>query len=251
MPKISIITPTLNREQHLPAIWDCVRSQTIQDVEWLVHGDSVQESQFMKELAEEDDRVHYQHSKNQMWVGAKRNELVSKAKGDTIIHFDDDDYYAPGYIEGMLTFMANSNTDFVKLFGFFLYHQRSGYFGYWDLEVAFPVHYIMDPRLADLHAGPKHRNDQDQFGYGCSYVYAKKVWDRQPFPDVKFGEDQPFAEAAGKAFACAGMQDHGFLMVHVIHNSNSSIVYPQQILPRDVGVQLFPGFTPPAAATVA
>jgi hypothetical protein len=49
-----------------------------------------------------------------MTIGAKRNALVKEAKGDILIHFDDDDHYAPHYVESMLTLMANSGADTVK-----------------------------------------------------------------------------------------------------------------------------------------
>lgn len=44
MPKISIITPTQNRDNFLPATWHCVQDQTIRDIEWLVHDGSPQPS---------------------------------------------------------------------------------------------------------------------------------------------------------------------------------------------------------------
>lgn len=251
MTKISIITPTKDREAFLPQIWKCVQNQTIPDFEWLIHDGSCDPSPFLTALKEKDDRVRYMHEPKDMSIGAKRNALCHEATGKTIVHFDDDDYYAPGYVEGMLSLLARENADFVKLFGFYLYHQRSGLFGYWDMEVAFPLHYIMDPRKDDLHVGPKHRNHQDEWGYGFSYVYARKVWMAHPFEDERFGEDQPFATAAVANFKHAGMQDRDFLMVHVMHGTNASIAYPQQILTHDVGQACFPGFAPISASSAA
>ena len=48
------------------------------------------------------------------------------------MHFDDDDYYAPGYIEFMLEALR-SGLDFVKLGSFFLYSQHFQRFAYWEL----------------------------------------------------------------------------------------------------------------------
>jgi Glycosyl transferase family 2 len=36
MPLVSIITPTFNRAELLPTIWECVRAQSFSDFEWLV-----------------------------------------------------------------------------------------------------------------------------------------------------------------------------------------------------------------------
>lgn len=251
MPKISIITPTKNREHHLPAIWDCVQKQSIQDVEWLISDDSPTPSSFLTGVARGNKNVRYLHDSKPLTIGAKRNLLVKEAKGDIIVHFDDDDYYAPGYIEAMLTLMANRNADIVKLFGFFLYHQRSGAYAYLDLEHGFPLHHVLHPQSDRIHFGQKSIGQFEEWGYGFSFVYARKVWEAQPFPDQDHGEDQVFANAAIRRFNEAGMQDNQFLMLHVIHDSNTSIVYPQQLLPSDFGQAYFPGFTPPASAKPA
>lgn len=245
MTKISIVTPTQDREHHLRKIWNCVRTQTVKDFEWVVDDGSAQESKFMKDLAEKDDRVRYLHRSSPPTIGAKRNALVGDAQGEFIVHFDDDDYYVPAYVEEMLSLLAREKAAFVKLFGFYLYHQRSQLFGYWDLEVEFPLHYIMDARRPDLQVAPKRRNAQDEWGYGFSYVYERRVWEANPFPDLTFGEDQPFASAAIAKFPHAGMQDKSFLMVHVIHETNMSVVYPQQLLPFDLRDAHFRGFQAP------
>ncbi len=247
MPKISIITPTKDREHFLPAIWDCVRNQTVTEVEWLIHDSSARPSATLTRLQEQESSVRYFHDPKPMTIGAKRNALCQAAAGDTIIHFDDDDYYAPGYVDGMLSLLATSNADIVKLFGFFLYHQASEAFAYWDLEHGFPLHYIMHPHHANISLDARPLGAKEAWGYGFSYVYDRKVWQARPFPDHDHGEDQVFADAAISRLRHAGMQDTGCLMVHVIHDSNTSIAYPQQILPGGVGQIYFPDFMPPPA----
>jgi glycosyltransferase involved in cell wall biosynthesis len=243
MPKISIITPTKDREHFMPAIWDCVQAQTIQDFEWLIHDGSAQPSHTIQAIT--DCRIRYFHDPKPMKIGAKRNALCQAAVGDTIIHFDDDDYYAPGYVEAMLTLLSNENVDIVKLYGFFLYHQRTRQYAYWDLEHGFPLHAILHPHLSQVYWGPKQVNPNDHWGYGFSYVYKRAVWLAQPFPDHDHGEDKIFTDAAIANFKHAGMQDRQFLMVHVIHDSNSSVSYPQQLLQLDLGPTYFPDFIPP------
>lgn len=243
--KISIITPTKDRDRFLPAIWECVKAQTIQDIEWLVHDGSPQASTFLEDLRSKDKRVRHFHDPQPMKIGAKRNVLIGEAKGDVIVHFDDDDYYAPGYIEAMRTLLTNEGADIVKLYGFFLYHQKSRMYAYWDLAHGFPLHHILHPHSQGIHVGPKSIGKNEEWGYGFSYVYSRKVWQANPFPDENFGEDQAFADAAIAQFKRVGMQDRGFLMLHVIHDSNTSISYPQQLLSNDFGQAYFPGFTPP------
>jgi glycosyltransferase involved in cell wall biosynthesis len=88
---VSIITPTANRVNLLPAIWDCVRNQSIHDFEWLVHDGSAQRTAMFDDI--NDTRVRYIHESTPMTIGAKRNALCSEAKGEIIAQFDDDDYY--------------------------------------------------------------------------------------------------------------------------------------------------------------
>lgn len=251
MPKISIITPTKDRERFLPTIWDCVRNQSIQDIEWLIHDGSAQHSAFLKGVAKKDKRVRYMHNDKPMSLGEKRNTLIREAKGRYIVHMDDDDYYAPGYIEAMLTLLTNDDADIVKLYGFFLYHERTGMYGYWDLVHPFPLHHLLDGRRDDIPMAPKSRGRNEEWGYGFSYVYDRKVWEAHPFPDQNHGEDQVFADAAIAKFNHAGMQDNDFLVVHVLHAANASVAYPQQLLPNGFGQAYFPDFTPPATPVVA
>ena len=98
MPRVSIITPTKDRQELLPALWDCVRAQSEQDFEWLVHDGSPQRASIFDAI--DDPRVRYMHLPGQMRIGAKRNALCDAAKGEIIAHFDDDDFYGPRYIDG-------------------------------------------------------------------------------------------------------------------------------------------------------
>jgi glycosyltransferase involved in cell wall biosynthesis len=71
----------------------------------------------------DDPRVFYDHRPERRSVGMKRNVLISRARGEIIAQFDDDDFYGKGYLSGMISAMRNGDADFVKLFGFFMYSQ--------------------------------------------------------------------------------------------------------------------------------
>lgn len=172
----------------------------------------------------------------------KRNALVAEAQGGIILHMDDDDHYTSCYIEGMLTLMANSGADFVKLFGFHLFHRRTGMYAYWDMQHSFPLHHLLQSDSEDFPVGPKAWRPNEEWGYGFSYVYRRHVWEAGPFPDTNGNEDMAFAERAIALFKHAGMQDRDFLMLHVIHDGNMSMAYPQQLLPQTFGEAYFPEF---------
>jgi hypothetical protein len=69
-----------------------------------------------------------------------------------------------------------------------------------------------------------------------------------PFADTSDGEDKQFADAAIKNFKHAGMQDTAFAALHVVHGSNTSYAYPQQLLPQAFGEAYFPDFKSDALA---
>jgi glycosyltransferase involved in cell wall biosynthesis len=239
MSRVSIITPTINRPELLPALWDCVRTQSVEDIEWLVLDGSQQRASMFDAI--DDPRVYYKHAPEPLTIGTKRNALCDAAKGEIIAHFDDDDFYGPRYIEDMVSFMTDVKVDFVKLFGFFLYHRAHDVFAYWDLERDFPKHYRLDPHspltLVNYRSGVSAR-----WGFGFSYVFHRRVWEKVGFPDQNHGEDQIFADTAVAHFKSAGKQDFAYSCLHVIHTTNISISFPQQILPRNLLPQLFPDF---------
>jgi len=82
MPRVSIITPTINRQDLLPALWDCVRAQSVEDIEWLVFDGSPQRAPMFEGI--DDPRVCYRHVADSMTIGAKRNALCDAATGEII-----------------------------------------------------------------------------------------------------------------------------------------------------------------------
>lgn len=105
MTKVSIITPTLNRD--LDAIKRClysVRGQTSSDWEQLVCSDGMLEHNVQGMMTIDFDlRQIYSYSeKNQGHFGAGiRNYCMSKCQGDYLCFLDDDNILFPHYIEKM------------------------------------------------------------------------------------------------------------------------------------------------------
>jgi hypothetical protein len=75
MPRVSIITPTINRQDLLPALWDCVRAQSVEDIEWLVFDSSPQSAPMFDAI--EDPRVCYRHVPDSMTIGAPSGMLYA------------------------------------------------------------------------------------------------------------------------------------------------------------------------------
>ena len=86
---------------------------------WLFHDGVTPYSQAFEDAAAADPRINYIYSSERRSIGAKTNAMLERATGEIIMHFDDDDYYAPTYVETMVA--ALNDCDFVKLSGWYLY----------------------------------------------------------------------------------------------------------------------------------
>jgi hypothetical protein len=78
MPLVSIITPTFNRAELLPTIWECVRAQSFSDFEWLVLDDSPQPAPIFDAIG--DARVRYMHVPNRMTPGVEDGALSPRKR---------------------------------------------------------------------------------------------------------------------------------------------------------------------------
>jgi len=241
-PKVSIITPTFGRETFLPFAHQCFRSQTYANLEWLILDDSPAPSRYLAGVA--DPRIRYSHSPERLRIGGKRNRLIAQARGEIIVHFDDDDYYAPRYVERMVE-RLDRGFDFVKLSGWYLYCAPYRVFGYWDLNAIEGRCHLWSasrpPSRGRLRKADRAVFADNYLGYGFSYAFRRKVWEARPFPDgVDWNEDAPFALAARGAFRFHHFRDIGGLCLHILHRGNVSRCFPQYKLPSFVLRWLFP-----------
>jgi hypothetical protein len=127
---VSVVTPTRGKTQKWhPLLYQVFASQTYDPKELIVLDSSKRPSKFF--LALQDKRVYYLHVANTT-LGVKRNRLASMANGTIIAQFDDDDWYAPTYLDVMVSRLHTSKADFVKLSGWFVYSCTLKFFGYFD-----------------------------------------------------------------------------------------------------------------------
>ena len=101
--KISILTPTYNREKLLPNLYNSliINSKFNLDIEWIIMDDGSTDNtkqlieNYMKEQKIE---IRYFTQKNQGKMAAINN-IVEKATGDLIIECDSDDYFTSSAFE--------------------------------------------------------------------------------------------------------------------------------------------------------
>jgi glycosyltransferase involved in cell wall biosynthesis len=239
--KVSVITPTYNRDGSLRNALACFRQQTHDDTEWLVLDDSTREPSALRNL--EDRNVFYEHVAGRLSIGEKRNILIEKARGETIVQFDDDDYYAPDYVRAMVASLADLGADLINLRGWFLYDRRSGFFGYWDLMQKEGLHYRCDQAgVAVMALNPQNNGGlrDAHFGYGFSYAFRRRVWEAVKFPEIDWNEDGEFSLRARSRFRVDGFQDTRGVCLHLLHPASTSRCFPQHHLPNFLLRRLFP-----------
>lgn len=100
--QVSVLTPTYNRRQFLPALLTCYMSQEfpLNKMEWIILDDgedSVED--FFKDVAARVPNVRYIRHPTKLLIGAKRNILNREARAPILVAMDDDDYYSPERIK--------------------------------------------------------------------------------------------------------------------------------------------------------
>ena len=127
----------------------------------------------------------------------KRNFACQQARGEVIVHWDDDDWSAPWRLSYQVDQLREANADICGLnrVWFFAPEQNKA----WE--------YIYPGR---------HR----PWAYGASLCYTREFWKRHPFPEIRVGEDTRFIWADTKARVHV-LSDPRFL-VALIHGGNTS-----------------------------
>lgn len=229
--RISVITLTSQRRaRYHSMIYSCFKFQSRDATELIVVDDPGVASDFFTRdpEASSDHRVRYVQTDTVLTVGAKRNAAVELATGDIIVTFDDDDLYAPAYVERMVQALETREADIVKLGSFHHYNIRTGALAFFD--------------------GFESPCDQHVWGYGFTYVYRKTAWaEAGKFGDVSFGEDYDLLQrmrTAGMrtAMARSSLGLERMLVLHGINGDNLSALFSSHVFLKPESLhQLFAG----------
>lgn len=245
MPKVSILTPTYDREPTVTALMKWIQNQTHADWEWwLLHDGARPYSPAFQDAADADPRIHYVYTPERRSIGAKTNEMLERSTGEIMMHFDDDDYYGPTYVETMVAALADA--DFVKLSGWFLYKVEENFLAYWHQEFMAPFHYRVAPNepvsVVSTQAFDDQVLDENKWGYGFSYAYRSRVRDVARL-DTAFchnAENTLMHTVRDRAdFRAAHFADRKGIILHVVHDGNASLCMPQQQLPAGMLPHIF------------
>ncbi len=234
--KVSVIVPTYNRAEYYTKLYQCFQHQTYADRELLIYDDSPERSTFFDEKGQ--DNVKYFHSEQRLTIGEKRNYLIEQAEGEVIVHFDDDDFYSPQYIDFMVNLLGDDH-DLAKLSGWFVYQVENNFLGYWDTDNDSEACYLVAPSTPVKCVNLKDKASS-LTGFGFSYVYKKKIYEKVQYDAINFGEDNQFMMACfEQGYELKYADDPGGLVLHIIHLSNTSRAFPQYTIPAHLVSRLF------------
>lgn len=253
LPDVSVICATYQRPEFLRKQIDNFFAQSYAGkLEMLILDDSPEPSGYLFDLEYRKRGVKYYHMpEKRLTVGRKMQMMSTMARGSIIAVCDDDDYYAPRYIERMVEFLGDA--DFCTLSRWFAYSPADATFGYWETDVLRPAAYIFAPgepvsRMPVSTEGWNPDVTGILWGYGFSYVWRKAVFPRVEIADITFDTvcwDWDFytkLRDAGFRTVCA--PDNEGLLVHILHPRSGSKMFPQYLLPEFMLADYFPDYVP-------
>jgi glycosyltransferase involved in cell wall biosynthesis len=194
LPLVSCIMPTADRRRFVPRAIGQFLAQDHADSELLIVDDG---NEPVQDLVPDDPRVRYIRLERRLVLGAKRNLACEQARGDVIVHWDDDDWSASWRLRYQAEQFAAAGADIGGL-DRVLFHDPAANEA-WEYEY---------PRTAA------------PWVYGATLIYTKAFWRRNPFPPLSVGEDSRFVWAHVPKRVVA--HDDRRFFVATVHTSNTS-----------------------------
>jgi len=193
-PLVSCIMPTANRQKYIPFAIDYFLHQDYPNTELVIIDDGRESAEH---LITDNPKIRYFYSDYIGTIGIKRNKACEKVKGEIIMHWDDDDWYASDWISKQVDALETSEADIIGLNKIILYSP------------------VVERRWIYEDV------DEDQpWICGATMAYKKSFWEAHQFKDIQVGEDYDFVYNTGaKTYAT----DYLIGFIAVLHAHNSSI----------------------------
>jgi O-antigen biosynthesis protein len=194
-PLVTCVMPTCDRRAFVPLAIRLFQRQDYPRVELLILDDGLDP---VGDCVPGDPRVRYVRLNGRRSVGAKRNAACAEARGEIIVHWDDDDWYPPSRVSRQVRALLDGPAEVCgssRVLYFEPATERA-----WAYEYGAPG----QPWVA-----------------GNTLAYRREVWSRNPFPDVQVGEDARFLWS-GAVKTVADLADPA-LCVGIIHPGNTSV----------------------------
>jgi hypothetical protein len=190
---ISCIMPTADRRRFVPQAIAAFLGQGRDDAELVILDDG---DDPVGDLIPADPRIRYHRETPRRVLGEKRNRLCELARGEIIVHWDDDDWHGRDRIARQVAALDSSGAVICGLAHVpFLSDDMSEA---WDY----------------VHSG------RTPWVYGATFAYRRAFWSRRRFAALRVGEDTRFLLGV-PASRIVAMPDNDFMVVRV-HAGNTS-----------------------------
>jgi len=234
--RVSVVTPTTEaRVGFHENLWHCFRGQTWLDKELIVVETFTETPSpyFTSKVRNYEEIVHVRF-RGDLPIGTKRNMGVHFASGEIIVNFDDDDFYAPEYIETLVAHLQEQELVALTLSAWYDFDKRKGLCGFVDpmaineLDLLPWEEPIMrsasrtSPEVRELY---KEHAEQSIYGYGFSFAYLRESALHHPYPDIGMGEDFDFMWELRRVYGhdrIGLMRDERGLCLHLMHGGNTA-----------------------------
>jgi O-antigen biosynthesis protein len=201
LPFVSVICPTMpGRAEWLPKAIDCFLSQDYEGIaELIIIADSDPEAVLFHWEPCDPMREGFKVTiiacagPHKASIGAKRNAGCAAARGEIIVHLDDDDWSAPGRLTDQVKRLQESGK---AVTGYRILKYTDGE-SWWKCEL--PVSRV----------------------YGTTLCYRRDWWQQHPFQPFNDAVDNAFCHVAALANQLIGA-DANDLMYATNHAGNSS-----------------------------
>ena len=194
LPLVSCIMPTANRQKFIPFAIDYFLKQDYPNAELVIIDDGINSS---ASIIPDHPKIKYFYTEPLGTIGVKRNYACEKALGEIIMHWDDDDYYAPDWITRITDALLTSDADIVGLNRVVFYSPS-----------------------VDQRWMYEDTEEDKPWLCGATMTYRKSFWQKHPFIDLQVGEDYDFVWNSGAKIFALDYLD-GF--VAILHAHNTSI----------------------------
>lgn len=172
---ISVVCSTI-RQSFMDSLLKNFENQTVKDKELIVllHSDAM-DVRLWQQRAQSSPQVSIYSLSPNMSLGECLNFGVEKAAYDTIAKFDDDDYYAPEYLNEVLLTLRDTGAPVV---GKRYYHI-----------------YLEQYRALVLNGQPRQEDAFVAKVAGPTLAFRRAVFDKVRFAPVSIGEDTQFQDS--------------------------------------------------------
>ena len=202
LPLITCIMPTANRPGYVSIAISSFLEQDYQNAEMVIIDDG---TEVANTRIPDHPKIRYFCAEPLGSIGMKRNAACEMAKGEIILHWDDDDIYASDWITRQVNALISSGADITGL-----------------------NKIMLQSFTSDLSFTYEDKKEELPWLCGATFAYQKSLWDHYHFADLQIGEDIDFlVNSGGKIVA----MDYFEGFIAGLHATNTGIRYMENINP--------------------